>query len=144
MLAMNHVRWITVLLLLLLAPCGRMTAAEKPNIVLIFCDDLGYAEVGCYGQQRIKTPNIDRLATEGMRFTQFYAGATVCSPSRATLMTGLHNGHGWIRANDPKNIRPQDVVIPEVLKKAGYITGIVGKWGIGVEGSDGVPNKKGF
>jgi arylsulfatase A-like enzyme len=122
----------------------RAADAPRPNIVFLLADDAGYGDFGCYGQQRIKTPNVDRLAAEGMRFTQFYAGATVCSPSRATLMTGLHNGHGWIRANDPKNIRPQDVVIPEVLKKAGYTTGIVGKWGIGVEGSDGVPNKKGF
>src|SRR5437764_11648516 len=99
MLAMNHVRWITVLLLLL-APCGRMTAAEKPNIVLIFCDDLGYAEVGCYGQQKIKTPNIDRLATEGMRFTQFYSGSPVCAPSRCTLLTGRHTGHTYVRDNE--------------------------------------------
>jgi arylsulfatase A-like enzyme len=119
-------------------------AASRPNIVFMLADDAGYGDFGCYGQQRIKTPNIDRMAAEGMRFTQFYAGATVCSPSRATLMTGLHNGHGWIRANDPKNLRPQDVVIPEVLKKAGYATGLVGKWGIGTEGSEGVPNKKGF
>lgn len=119
-------------------------AAEKPNIIFILADDLGYGELGCYGQTQMKTPNIDRLAAEGVKFTDFYAGNTVCSPSRATLMTGLHNGHGWIRANGPENLRPQDVVIPEVLKKAGYTNGIVGKWGIGVEDSEGLPRKKGF
>src|SRR6478736_3597291 len=82
-------------------------APSHPNIIFLLADDAGYGDFGCYGQKRIKTPNVDRMAAEGMRFTQFYAGATVCSPSRATLMTGMHNGHGWIRANDPKDIRPQ-------------------------------------
>ncbi|QOV87340.1 arylsulfatase [Humisphaera borealis] len=119
-------------------------AADKPNIIFILADDMGYGEPSCYGNKAIKTPNIDRLAAEGIRFTDFYAGGTVCSPSRATLMTGLHNGHGWIRANGPENLRPTDVIIPEVLKKVGYTNGVVGKWGIGVEGSTGLPRKKGF
>src|SRR5688572_13607371 len=81
-------------------------SAPKPNVVFILADDLGYGDLSCYGQKDFKTPNIDRLAAEGVRFTQFYAGSTVCSPSRAVLMTGQHVGHCWIRANDPRNIRP--------------------------------------
>ena len=118
--------------------------APRPNVVFVLADDLGYGDIGCYGQKRIKTPTIDRMAAEGTRFTQMYAGATVCSPSRATLMTGLHNGHCWIRANDARNLRRQDAVVPEVLKSVGYSTALIGKWGIGQAGSDGVPNKKGF
>lgn len=139
-------RLFIALMLLVAAIAGNApaSAADKPNIIFILADDMGYGELGCYGNKQIKTPNIDKLAAEGMRFTQMYAGGTVCSPSRATLMTGLHNGHGWIRANGPENLRPQDIIIPEVLKKAGYTNGIVGKWGIGIEGSTGVPWKKGF
>ena len=108
--------------LVLLLP-GVARAAESPphaNIIFLLADDAGYGDFGCYGQQRIKTPNIDRMATEGMRFTQFYAGATVCSPSRATLMTGLHNGHGWIRANDrgPGDDRRHRPALDEQLRGA--------------------------
>ncbi|HVY70592.1 MAG TPA: arylsulfatase, partial [Verrucomicrobiae bacterium] len=105
---------------------------------------LGYGELGCYGQEKIKTPNLDRLAAEGMRFTQFYAGSTVCAPSRATLMTGLHTGHAFIRGNEQLPLRPQDLTVAEVLKGAGYKTAIFGKWGLGKEGTTGVPNQKGF
>lgn len=122
------------------APAG----GKRPNIIYIMADDLGYGDVGCYGQQRIKTPNIDRLAKEGRRFTQFYAGDTVCAPSRCVLMTGLHTGHCYIRGNAKVNLRPEDVTIPEVLKPAGYRSGLIGKWGLGHEGSTGVPTKQGF
>lgn len=116
----------------------------KPNIIFILADDLGYGELGCYGQQKIKTPNIDKLASEGMRFTQCYAGTTVCAPSRASLMTGLHTGHTRIRGNAAVPLQPQDLTVAEVLKGAGYKTGVVGKWGLGLANTPGTPNKKGF
>jgi len=116
----------------------------KPNVVFILADDLGYGDLGCYGQKRIRTPNLDRMAAEGMRFTQFYAGSTVCAPSRCALMTGLHNGHSTVRGNALVPLRPEDVTVAEVLKGAGYATGLVGKWGLGESGTTGVPNRKGF
>jgi arylsulfatase A-like enzyme len=119
-------------------------APRKPNIVFILADDLGYGDLGCYGQDKIKTPNIDGLARAGMRFTQCYAGSTVCAPSRCALMTGLHTGHTTIRGNANVPLRPQDRTVAEVLKGAGYATGLVGKWGLGEAGSTGAPNKKGF
>ena len=121
-------------------------AAEprRPNIIFILADDLGYGDVGCYGQQRIQTPNIDRLASEGMRFTQCYAGSTVCAPSRCALMTGLHTGHATVRGNAFVPLRAQDVTVAEVLKRAGYATALIGKWGLGEPGTSGVPNRKGF
>ena len=119
-------------------------AGEKPNVVLILADDLGYGDLGCYGQRRIQTPRLDRMAAEGMRFTQFYAGSTVCAPSRCCLMTGLHSGHARIRGNGQVPLRPEDVTVAELLKQAGYTTGIVGKWGLGDEGTTGIPNRQGF
>ena len=120
--------------------------AARPNIVFILADDLGYGDLGCYGQKQIQTPNLDRLAAEGMRFTQAYAGSPVCAPSRCCLMTGLHNGHGRIRDNLPLGIylKKSDVTIAEVLKPAGYRTGAVGKWSLGLHGSEGKPNDQGF
>ncbi len=118
--------------------------AGKPNILFILADDSGYGDFGCYGQHNIQTPNVDRLAAQGVRFLQFYAGAPVCAPSRNTLMTGQHTGHTEIRGNAKVNLRPDDVTVAEVLKQAGYATGLVGKWGLGSEGSNGTPNKKGF
>lgn len=123
---------------------NRAKAESKPNIVYILADDLGYGDLGCYGQKDIQTPNIDRLAAEGIRFTQHYAGSTVCAPSRCALMTGLHTGHCYIRGNQRVNLRPDDVTVAEVLKGAGYATGLCGKWGLGVEGEEGVPNRQGF
>lgn len=122
------------------------TPSIKPNIVFIIADDLGYGDLGCYGQAKSKTPNIDRLATEGILFTQAYAGSTVCAPSRCSLMTGMHNGHNRIRDNLPHNIwlRPDDVTVAEVLKQAGYKTGGIGKWALGNPGSWGIPNYQGF
>ena len=116
----------------------------RPNIVFILADDLGYGDLGCYGQKRIKTPNIDRLAAEGMRFTNCYAGSTVCAPSRCCLMTGLHTGHALVRGNALVPLRPGDVTVAELLKKAGYATALIGKWGLGEEASTGIPTRKGF
>jgi arylsulfatase A-like enzyme len=116
----------------------------RPNIVLIVADDLGYGDLGCYGQKQIATPNIDRLAAEGRRFTQFYAGCTVCAPSRCVLMTGLNTGRCYIRGNSTHSLRASDVTVAQVLKRAGYATGLFGKWGLGQEGSDGVPTRQGF
>lgn len=118
----------------------------RPNILFILADDLGYGDLGCYGQQKIATPNIDRLASQGMRFTQFYAGASVCAPSRSVLMTGIHNGHGRVRDNLPHGVhlKPWDVTVAEVLQRAGYRTGGFGKWGLGDHGNSGTPWLKGF
>ena len=119
--------------------------APPPNIVFIMADDLGYGDLGCYGQKIIQTPNIDRLAAEGIRFTDAYAGCTVCAPSRSVLMTGKHMGHTSVRANTGGvPLLAEDVTVAEVLKQAGYMTGAFGKWGIGDIGSDGVPWKQGF
>ena len=115
-----------------------------PNIIFILADDLGYGDLGCYGQTKIKTPNIDKLAAEGIRFTSCYAGSTVCAPSRCALMTGLHSGHGTIRGNAAVALQPSDVTLAEVLKSAGYNTCLIGKWGLGDENTTGVPQKKGF
>lgn len=116
----------------------------RPNIVFIVADDLGYGDLGCYGQRRIKTPQLDRLAGQGMRFTSCYAGSTVCAPSRCTLMTGLHTGHARIRSNGRVPLEPDDVTIAEILKGTGYATGIVGKWGLGEPDTTGIPTRQGF
>ena len=117
---------------------------HPPNIIFILADDLGYGELGCYGQKKIKTPNLDKLAADGIRFTQCYAGTTVCAPSRSCLMTGQHSGHTRIRGNNAYPLQAEDVTVAEVLKKAGYYTGLVGKWGLGLQHSTGTPGKKGF
>jgi arylsulfatase A-like enzyme len=116
----------------------------NPNIIFILADDLGYGELGCYGQQKIKTPNLDKMASEGMRFTQCYAGSPVCAPSRATLMTGLHSGHARIRGNEAMPLLAEDVTVAEVLKQADYKTAAVGKWALGLANTTGTPNKQGF
>src|SRR5664279_6390847 len=125
-------------------------AAPLPNVIFILADDLGYGDLGCYGQKLIRTPNVDRLAAEGMRFTQAYAGATVCAPSRCCLMTGLHGGHASIRGN--KEIKPEGqepmpantFTVAHLMKKGGYATGLIGKWGLGFPGSESTPDKMGF
>lgn len=123
---------------------------EKPNIVYILADDLGYGDVSSYGQKLFKTPNIDRMATEGMRFVQHYSGSTVCAPSRSSLMTGLHTGHTQIRGNKPWQPEGQwpladsAITVAEALKEAGYATGAFGKWGLGFIGTDGDPENQGF
>src|SRR5437868_9672004 len=120
--------------LFLCSICSAALAVDlpaRPNIVFILADDLGYGDLGCYGQKEIQTPNLDRLAAEGVRFTQCYAGSTVCAPSRCCLMTGRHTGHAHVRGNALVPLRPEDVTVAEVLKAAGYRTGLVGKWGLG-------------
>ena len=106
----------------------------RPNIVLIQADDLGYGDLSAYGQAQFQTPALDRLAAEGIRFTQYYAGSTVCAPSRAALMTGLHTGHAWIRGNGEIPLRDEDVTVAMALRDAGYRTAVIGKWGLGRPG----------
>jgi arylsulfatase A len=120
-----------------------------PNILLIQADDLGYGDLGAYGQTRFATPHIDQLARDGIRFTQYYAGSTVCAPSRAALMTGLHSGHAWVRGNGGRDrgdvpLRYEDQTIAEVLRGAGYRTALIGKWGLGELDSSGQPDRQGF
>ncbi len=129
----------------------RAAAAEaKPNIVYIVADDLGYGDLSCYGQTHFQTPHIDRLAKEGLKFTQHYAGSTVCAPSRCVLMTGLHTGHCYVRGNKAHKpvgqepIPADTVTVAERLKSAGYATGAFGKWGLGYPGSEGDPVRQGF
>ena len=121
-------------------------APARPNIVFILADDLGIGDTGCYGQKLIRTPNLDRMAASGMRFTQAYAGSTVCAPSRCCLLTGLHNGHGRVRDNIPHGVflQPDDFTVAELLKQAGYRTCALGKWSLGSPGSWGHPNMQGF
>jgi arylsulfatase A-like enzyme len=133
----------------LLLPAIAVSAAEarrdgRPNIIFVLADDLGYGDLGCYGQQKIQTPRLDRMASDGIRFTQCYAGSTVCAPSRSCLMTGQHTGHTRIRGNDRIPLRPEDVTVAEVLKTAGYRTALIGKWGLGEPDTTGAPNKQGF
>lgn len=119
--------------------------ASKPNIIYILLDDAGYGDLSCYGQDKFETPNIDRLAVEGMRFTQHYSGSTVCAPTRCCLMTGVHTGHSYVRGN--REVKPEGqspmpaeiVTIPRMLQKAGYVTGAFGKWGLGAPGSPSDP-----
>lgn len=120
-------------------------AIAKPNIIYIMCDDAGYGDLSCFGQKKFQTPNIDRLANEGITFTDYYAGSTVCAPTRCVLMTGLHTGHAFVRGN--REVRPEGqapmpadiVTLPRLLKKAGYATGMFGKWGLGAPGSASDP-----
>ena len=139
---------------------------KKPNIIYILADDLGISELGCYGQQLIETPNIDRLSQEGMTFSNHYSGTAVSAPSRCVLFTGLHTGHAYIRGNDEmasrgnvwnhkavladstlegqRPVPAETVMIPAVMKQAGYTTACIGKWGLGYPGSASTPNKMGF
>ncbi len=136
---------------------GSDASDAKPNIIFIMVDDLGYGDLGCYGQQIIQTPNIDELAEKGIKFTNFYSGSPVCAPARSVLMTGLHTGHTTVRGNFGKGgvkglgggngrvpLKDEDVTIAEILKKAEYTTGMTGKWGLGEPGTTGLPNDQGF
>lgn len=145
-----------------LAGCGRFGSGRraKPNIILIVADDLGYGELGSYGQTKIRTPHLDRMAAEGLRFTQHYAGSPVCAPSRCVLLTGLHTGHAYIRNNDEMGFRGDvwndlslegqrpipagTTTIGTVMQRAGYATAAMGKWGLGGPGSEGAPDRQGF
>ncbi len=134
------------------APGPDPARVDRPNIVLVLADDLGYGDLGCYGQKRIRTPRLDRMASEGMRFTQFYAGATVCAPSRSALMQGLHTGHCRVRGNAGRHnpvaqaLRDTDLTVATALRNAGYTTGLFGKWGLGDVGpaESGLPGRHGF
>jgi arylsulfatase A len=125
-------------------PPAALQPAGPPNILLIQADDLGYGDLSAYGQSQFQTPSLDRLAREGIRFTQYYSGSTVCAPSRAALMTGQHTGHGWVRGNGDIPLRDEDTTIAMILKNAGYRTAVIGKWGLGAPGTPGQPDKKGF
>ena len=138
------------------------SSTPPPNVIYLLADDLGYSELGCYGQKWIKTPNIDRIAHEGIRFTRHYSGNAVCAPSRCCLMTGKHPGHAFTRNNgNPKYLQhmkeeqgwefpgqhpmpPSEVTIAEMLKQKGYATAAAGKWGLGHFGTTGDPNRQGF
>src|SRR6266853_4270007 len=150
-------RKITCCALALVAIClhpspAAAAEAPRPNIVFLLCDDLGYGDVGCFGQKKIRTPNIDRLAAGGMRLTVHYSGNAVCAPSRCALMTGKHPGHGYIRENRQAKGFPEGqepvpagyLQLPPLLKKQGYTIGGFGKWGLGPVGSTGDPLKHGF
>jgi arylsulfatase A len=123
---------------------GQAQPPGRPNLLLIQADDLGYGDLSAYGQAKFATPALDRLAREGIRFTNYYAGSTVCAPSRAALMTGLHTGHGWIRGNGDIPLRPEDATVATLLRDAGYRTAVIGKWGLGGPGTTGQPDRKGF
>ncbi len=163
---MKSIFQLAFFVLVILAGCSSPRSSDKPNIIFILADDLGYAELGSYGQELIETPHLDTLAAHGMRFTQFYAGAPVCAPSRCTLLTGQHLGHAYIRGNDEMaekgdvwnyakavedpNLEGQRPLpdsiktIGDMLQKVGYKTAIVGKWGLGGPTSESIPNTRGF
>ncbi|MFO8057508.1 MAG: arylsulfatase [bacterium] len=133
--------------------CSRrvFSSQSSPNIIYILLDDAGYGDLSCYGQERFQTPNMDRLATEGVRFTDHYAASAVCAPSRCCLLTGKHTGHAYIRGNRPADaeegqmpLRADAVTFPRLLQEAGYVNGAFGKWGLGPPGSSGDPNEQGF
>jgi arylsulfatase A-like enzyme len=131
-------------------PVACRKAGRPPNIIYILADDLGYGDLGCYGQKIIETPNLDRMAGEGIRFTQHYAGSTVCAPSRCVLMTGRHIGHCRVRGNaggEAQALSAEDVTAAEVLKQARYTTALIGKWGLGDDfkgARQGLPTRQGF
>ncbi len=142
----------TLTVTVILFTCQNIYAQEtkppvnRPNIIFVMADDLGIGDLGCYGQKLIKTPQIDKMASEGIRFTQVYAGSSVCAPTRSSIMTGMHNGHNRVRDNIPHGVflQPDDVTVAEVLKQAGYKTAAIGKWSLGNPGSWGVANMQGF
>ncbi len=165
---LKHFKQLFIVLLasITVVGCDSTKVSEKPNIIFIMADDLGYAEVGSFGQELIETPHLDTLAAHGMRFTQFYSGAPVCAPARCTLLTGQHLGHAYVRGNDEMSVKgdvwnyakavndpnlegqrplPDSIkTIGNMLQKAGYKTAIVGKWGLGGPTSESIPTKRGF
>ena len=144
------------LLLLVSSLSGAFAGAaqQRPNVVFILADDLGYGDIGAFGQTKIRTPRLDQMAREGMRFTDHYAGSPVCGPSRASLMTGLHTGHSpirgnprWTRGGQPVDLTEADTTVAEVLRDAGYRTAIVGKWGLAERRGESLvamPSRQGF
>lgn len=145
-------RLIAAASLALLAWPAFAPAQDRPNIVFILADDLGYGDLGCYGQEKFRTPNIDRLAREGMKLGVHYSGSAVCAPSRCALMTGKHPGHGFIRGNRQHQpggegqwpVPPGELALPLALQKLGYATGAFGKWGLGAPGTTGEPLRQGI
>ncbi len=137
-------RLLTLHTLLLIFLTALRADARQPNIIYILVDDAGYGDLGCYGQKMFTTPNLDRMAAEGMKFTRHYAGCTVCAPSRTVLLTGLHTGHSRIRGNGPGFVPDTDLTVPKLLKSAGYTTACIGKYGLGLPLPVDDPNKKGF
>jgi arylsulfatase A-like enzyme len=145
----NLIYYLSILLLFCSGCTSNQTSESivetgSLNVIFILADDLGYGDLGCYGQQMIHTPYIDRMAEEGMKFTDFYAGNTVCAPSRCALMTGKHMGHAYLRANSREPLRASDSTLAQLFKRKGYVTGMFGKWGLGESGSSGTPDRKGF
>lgn len=143
------IRMISSLFLLLLGAVSWQARAQSgpgPNVIFILADDLGYGDLGSFGQKNIPTPNLDRMAAQGMRLTRHYAGASVCAPSRCALFTGKHTGHTSVRGNQPKGqlIDPAETTLPEVFKSAGYTTGLIGKWGLGNKPPNDDPARNGF
>ena len=148
--------FLLFLSIMFLSGCKTSPASTVPNIVFILADDLGYGEVGCFGQEKIKTPHIDALAKEGVRLTQHYSGSPVCASSRCTLLTGLHTGHAVVRNNrelggwgpeEPEGQMPLPLgteTLSASLQQQGYVTGAVGKWGLGGPNTEGHPNDQGF
>ena len=155
-LALRSLLFATFCLASLCLAINAQAQSSPPNIVFILADDLGWGELGCYGQEKLQTPNLDRLAAEGMRFTQHYSGAPVCAPSRCVLMTGKHLGHAEIRGNKQAKLSfpeftegqhplsERAITLAQTLRNSGYATGAFGKWGLGPVGSTGDPNRKGF
>ena len=142
---MNRICLFVIVLFFISCQSNQVDKNKLPNVLFIMADDLGSAELGCYGGVDIKTPNIDLLAKEGMRFTQAYSGNTVCAPARSTLMTGLHMGHTYVRGNTGGIALPDSAVtMAEVFNEAGFVTGGFGKWGLGEIGTTGVPEQQGF
>ncbi len=139
----NELLFLMVLLLISFSTVAQQKN-RPPNIIYILADDLGYGDLGCYGQTKIKTPNIDQLAVRGKKFTSFYAGSTVCAPSRAALMTGLHTGHVSVRGNGEFPLPKEEKILPEYLKEKGYVNGMMGKWGLGLPSTSGSPEQRGW
>ncbi|MEZ6124509.1 MAG: arylsulfatase [Planctomycetaceae bacterium] len=140
----NFKRLIVLFFISITGGIGSLRADERPNVIYILADDAGYGDFGCYGGQQLRTPQVDRMAREGMRLTRHYAGCTVCAPSRCVLMTGLHTGHCQVRGNSPGQLRPEDVTLPGLLQASGYQTICVGKWGLGAPLPLTDPNDHGF
>lgn len=149
----EHFSFILLFAVVMVAAVCTVHAQNKalPNIILVLADDLGWGDVGFNGQQKIKTPHLDKLAAEGMRFTAFYAGSSVCAPSRAALLTGVNTAHGhvrelsaWTASGNPVDLLDEEVTMAEELKRAGYATGVIGKWGLEEGAGTGMPNKQGF
>lgn len=140
---------LLAVVVLFCASCGSPSRVERPNFVFIMLDDLGWGVLGCYGSTKIRTPNVDRMAAEGLRFTSYYASSAVCAPTRCSLMTGKHTGHTFIRDNKEVEEEGQlalpegTLTLPGVLRNRGYTTGVVGKWALGGPGTTGVPNRQG-